>query len=46
MQLDGHAEFLRPFIWNLVSGLMRFRVRQALGDEIMSHTRKIQTYRD
>jgi hypothetical protein len=24
MQPVGHTDFLRPFIWSLVSGLMRF----------------------
>jgi hypothetical protein len=24
MQLGGRADFLRPYIWNHVSGLMRF----------------------
>jgi hypothetical protein len=24
MQLGGRADFLRPFIWSCVSGLMRF----------------------
>jgi hypothetical protein len=25
MQLGGHADFLCPFIWSHVSGVMRFR---------------------
>jgi hypothetical protein len=25
MQLDERADFLRPFIWSRVSGLMQFR---------------------
>jgi hypothetical protein len=25
MQLDGHADFIRPFIWSYVSGLTRLR---------------------
>jgi hypothetical protein len=41
MQLDGYADFLRPFIWSLVSAMMGFR--NGTDKEIASNFVQIST---